>query len=209
MQNARPSGSKNEPSIGVHASNIESSESKNEDISLKASDMKEIRQPAKSLYQNELNLEDGIKASKEEYHMVRGVGRQLHRQISQNSQYSDNTTCSHTSQNTSTSMEKQLDPNNQIEIAIKKLANKKSQSLPFHPKTTTLPQSSDQKMVGSPVDQPTELNTKYVDEITQQTHNNLVTSETKKNKRKQQKKKRKKNRKKQIHPIARRTHEKT
>ena len=151
MQNARPSGSENELSIGVHASNIESSESKNEDISLKASDMKEIRQPAKLLYQNELNLEDGIKASKEEYHMVTGVGRQLHRQISQNSQYSDdNTTCSHTSQNTSTPMEKQLDPNNQIEIAIKKLANKKSQSLPFHPKTTTLPPSSDQKMVGEP-----------------------------------------------------------
>ena len=70
MQNARPSGSKNELSIGVHASNIESSESKNEDISLKASDMKEIRQPAISLYQNELNLEDGIKASEEEYHII-------------------------------------------------------------------------------------------------------------------------------------------
>ena len=30
--------------------------------------MKDLKHPAKSLYQNELNLEDGIIASKEDYH---------------------------------------------------------------------------------------------------------------------------------------------
>ena len=31
--------------------------------------MKDLKHPAKSLYQNELNLEDGIIASKEDYHI--------------------------------------------------------------------------------------------------------------------------------------------
>ena len=45
--------------------------------------MKDLRHPAKSLYQNELNLEDEIIASEEDYHMVTGANRQLHRQSSQ------------------------------------------------------------------------------------------------------------------------------
>ena len=32
--------------------------------------MKDLKHPAKSLYQNELNLEDGIIASKEDYHSM-------------------------------------------------------------------------------------------------------------------------------------------
>ena len=32
--------------------------------------MKDLKHPAKSLYQNELNLEDGIIASKEDYYTV-------------------------------------------------------------------------------------------------------------------------------------------
>ena len=43
--------------------------------------MKDLRHPAKSLYQNELNLEDEIIASEEDYHMVTGANRQFRRQI--------------------------------------------------------------------------------------------------------------------------------
>ena len=123
--------------------------------------MKDLKHPAKSLYQNELNLEDGIIASKEDYHMVTGANRQLHRQSSQNP---NDTIGSHVNQNLSNSTTRPLDPVNQIAIAMEKLEKKNSYPLLFHAKTTTLPPSSFQKtVVGSPVDQPTEPNTKYVD----------------------------------------------
>ena len=64
----RHSGSKNERSIGVRASNNKNPESENDDNPLRASKMKDFRHPAKSLYQNELNLEDEIIASEEVYH---------------------------------------------------------------------------------------------------------------------------------------------
>ena len=70
MQNKQLSVSKKVQSIGVHASNDENPESEDEDNSLKASDMKELKHPAKSLYQNELNLEDEIIASEEDYHIT-------------------------------------------------------------------------------------------------------------------------------------------
>ena len=59
--------------------------------------MKDLRHPAKSLYQNELNLEDEIIASEEDYHMVTGANRQLRRQILQNAQFLYDTTGSHAS----------------------------------------------------------------------------------------------------------------
>ena len=68
MQNARPFGSENERSIGVRASNNKNPESENDDNPLRASKMKDLKHPAKSLYQNELNLEDEIIASEEDYH---------------------------------------------------------------------------------------------------------------------------------------------
>ena len=71
--------------------------------------MKDLRHPAKSLYQNELNLEDEIKASEEDYHMVTGANRQLCRQISQNAHFLYDTTGSHASQDTSNSTELQID----------------------------------------------------------------------------------------------------
>ena len=82
MQNARPCGSKNERSIGVRASNNKNPESENDDNLLRASKMNDLKHPAKSLYQNELNLEDEIIASEEDYHMVTGPNQQLHRQSS-------------------------------------------------------------------------------------------------------------------------------
>ena len=64
----RPSGSKTTKSIGVRASNNKNPESENDDNPLRASKMKDLKQPAKSFYQNELNLEDGRIASEEDYH---------------------------------------------------------------------------------------------------------------------------------------------
>ena len=83
--------------------------------------MKDLKHPAKSLYQNELNLEDEMIALEEDYHMMTGSNRQLRRQILQNAQFFNDTTGSHASQDTSTSTKTQFDPNNQMAIAIKKL----------------------------------------------------------------------------------------
>ena len=68
MQNMPFSGSEKVQSIGVRASNNKNPESEDKNNPLKASDMKELKHPAKSLYQNELNLENEIIASKEDYH---------------------------------------------------------------------------------------------------------------------------------------------
>ena len=68
MQNKQLSGSKKVRSIGVHASENENSDSENDDYPLIASKMKELKTPAKSLYHNELNLEDERVASEEDYH---------------------------------------------------------------------------------------------------------------------------------------------
>ena len=87
MQNMQLSGYEKVQSIGVRESNNENPESEDEDNPLKASDMTELKHPAKSLYQNELNLEDKIIAPEEDYQMVTGANRQLHSRISQNSQY--------------------------------------------------------------------------------------------------------------------------
>ena len=77
MQNSRHFGSKNERSIGVRASNNKNPESENDDNPLRASKMKDLKHPAKSLYQNELNLEDEIIASEEDYHMVTGANNSI------------------------------------------------------------------------------------------------------------------------------------
>ena len=71
MQNRHLSGPEKVQSIGVRESNNKNSESEDEDNPLKASDMKELKHPAKSLYQNELNLEDEIIAPEEEYNTRR------------------------------------------------------------------------------------------------------------------------------------------
>ena len=141
MQNSQPSGSKNIRSNGVHASNIENSDTENEDNHpLRASDMRELRNPARPLYQNEPNLDETIisegDSEEEDYHMVTGANRQLHRQSSQNPQSLNDTVGSHADQTTLTLTNKPLDPDNQIAQAIEKLANKNSQQSLFHPKNT-------------------------------------------------------------------------
>ena len=73
IQNSQPSGSKNIRSNGVHASNIENSDTENEDDHpLRASDMRELRNPARPLCQNEPNLDETIiseeDSEEEDYH---------------------------------------------------------------------------------------------------------------------------------------------
>ena len=73
MQNKQLSGSTKVESVGVHALNKKNSESKNKNNPLRASDMKELKHLAKSMYQSELNLEDEILASEKVYLMVIGA----------------------------------------------------------------------------------------------------------------------------------------
>ena len=92
-QNSQPSGSKTMESIGVLASN-EYSES----------EIRYLRHSAKLLYENELNSNETLisneDSEEEEYHMVTGAKRQLHRQSSQNPESLNDTTRSHADHNT-------------------------------------------------------------------------------------------------------------
>ena len=60
-QNSQPSGSKNDRSNGVHASNGEISKTEDKgDHPLRASDMRELTNPARPLYENAPNLDETI-----------------------------------------------------------------------------------------------------------------------------------------------------
>ena len=142
-QEPQASGSKTNKSIGVHASLNENSDSENEDHPLRASKMKDLRLPAKPMFRAESDVdvtihsdEESDAESFEDYHMVTGANRQLHRQSSQNPQSLNDTTGSHAAQNTTTSSATPLDPVNQIALAIEKLANKNESQTFFHPKNT-------------------------------------------------------------------------
>ena len=140
IQNMQPSGSKTNKSIGVHASYNENIDSEDEDYPLQASKMRDLRHPAKPFHRSETNLDRTLISDEdsevEDYHMVTGANRQLHRQSSQNPQSLNDTVGSHVDQTTSTLTNKPLDPVNQIAQAIEKLANKNSQQSLFHPKNT-------------------------------------------------------------------------
>ena len=125
MQNSQPSGSKSIRSNGVHASNIENSDTEDEDgHPLEASEMHELRNSASPICQNKPNLNETIVSNEdseeEDYHMVTGANRQLHRQSSQNPQSLNDTLGSHADQTASTVTNKPLDPINQIALAIEK-----------------------------------------------------------------------------------------
>ena len=139
-QNTQPSGSKN-MSIGVHASVNDNSDPENEDSHpIRASNMHELRNPAKPFCQNRFELNETIVSNEdseeEDYHMVTGANRQLHRQNSQNPQSLNDTTGSHADQNATSSTTTPLDPVNQIALAIEKLAKQNPQPTLFHPKNT-------------------------------------------------------------------------
>ena len=64
-QNTQPSGSKCNKSIGVHASNEGNSDSEQDDHPFRASDMRDLRNPARPFDQTKLNL-DKTKISNED-----------------------------------------------------------------------------------------------------------------------------------------------
>ena len=137
MRENQPSGSKLSKFIGVHASNNENSDSENDDYPLRASKIKDLKHPAKPFFETETDLDQTIlsneESEQEDYHMVTGANRQLHRQSSQKL---NDTIGSHADQNTTNSITQPLDPVNQIALAIEKLANKNSPQSLFHPKIT-------------------------------------------------------------------------
>ena len=138
MQDPQPSGSRTIRSIGVHASNNENSETEDEDFPLKASKARDLKQPANPIYESDVDVtihsdEESDVEPIEDYHMVTGANRKLHRQSSQKLNDTIGSHADHSLPNLTT---QPFDPVNQIAIAIEKLANKNpSQSL-FHPKNT-------------------------------------------------------------------------
>ena len=101
--------------------------------------MHELRNPARPIHQNIPNINETILSNEdceeEDYHMVTGANRQLHRQSSQNPQSLNDTVGFHADQTTSTLTNKPLDPVNQSALAIEKLASKNPQQSLFTPKT--------------------------------------------------------------------------
>ena len=143
IQNMQPSGSKTIRIIGVHASHIYNSDSENEDYLSQASKMRDLRHPVKPLFRNESDVDVTIRSDEEsdieeeeDYHMVTGANKHLHRQSSQNSQPSNDTIRSRADQQISATTETPSDPVNQIAQAIEKLANKNRPQSLFHPKNT-------------------------------------------------------------------------
>ena len=139
-EDMQPSGSRSKESIGVYASNIENCDPEDEDNPIRASKMTELKHPAKPLFRSESDVdvtihsdEESDAESLEDYHMVTGANRQLHRQSSQKL---NDTLGSRADQNTSTSTTNPFDPVNQIALAIEKLANKNTPQSLFHPKNT-------------------------------------------------------------------------
>ena len=99
--------------------------------------MQDLKHPAKPFFETETDLDQILLSNEEsegeDYHMVTGANRQLHRQSSQKL---NDTIGSHADQNTTNSITQPLDPVNQIALAIEKLANKNSPQSLFHPKNT-------------------------------------------------------------------------
>ena len=73
-QNIQPLGSKNDRPTELHASNIDISNSEDEDHLLRASDMRELRSPARPIYKSVPNVSKTIfskeDSEEEDYHMV-------------------------------------------------------------------------------------------------------------------------------------------
>ena len=72
IESMQPSGSKGKKSMVVNASDNESIDSENEDIPLKASEMRDLRHPAKPIHQNDTTLDATVifneESDEEDYH---------------------------------------------------------------------------------------------------------------------------------------------
>ena len=82
--NIEPSGAVGKRSMGVNASDNESLDSENDDIPLKASEMRELRHPARPIQQNDTTLEAKVifneESDEEDYH-IWVVGKVLRRAL--------------------------------------------------------------------------------------------------------------------------------
>ena len=65
IQDLQPSVYKTNRSIGLCASNIENTDSENDDYPLKASKMKDLKHPARALFQNESDVDVTIHSKEE------------------------------------------------------------------------------------------------------------------------------------------------
>ena len=79
IQEPQPSGSRIDPSIGVRGSNIKNSDSENDDYRLRASKMKDLKHPARPLFQNESDVDvtshPNEESDVEDYHTLNAKTR--------------------------------------------------------------------------------------------------------------------------------------
>ena len=117
-----------------NASEPENQECEIQDNPFRPSNMNELRTPIQPLIIQNIDLNDSVvineDRTQEDYHMVTGATKPLHRQSS------NNTTTTHNEHLVAEPLNIQQDPGNQIAMAIEKLASRNSQPSLFHPKNT-------------------------------------------------------------------------
>ena len=118
------------------ASEPENQECEIQDNLFRPSNFNELRTPIQPLSIQNIDLNDSVvineDRAQEDYHMVTGATKPLHRQSS------NNTTTTHNEHLIAEPLNIQHDPVNQIAMAIEKLASRNSQPSHFHPKKNTL-----------------------------------------------------------------------
>ena len=118
----------------ANASEPEKQETEVQDNPLRPSNMNELRTPMQPLSIQNIDLNDSVTINEnritEDYHMVTGATKPLHRQSS------NNTTIPHNEHLIAEPLNIQQDPVNQIAMAIAKLASRNPQPSLFHPKNT-------------------------------------------------------------------------
>ena len=117
-----------------NATEPENQEREIQDNPFRPSNLNELRTPMQPLNIQNIDLNDSVvmneDRTQEDYHMVTGATKPLHRQSS------NNTTITHNEHLIAEPLNIQQDPVTQIAMAIEKLANRNSQPSLFHPKNT-------------------------------------------------------------------------
>ena len=117
-----------------NASEPENQECEIQDNPFRPSNLNELRTPMQPLSIQNIDLNDSVvineDRTQEDYHMVTGATKPLHRQSS------NNTTTTHNEHLIAEPLNIQQDPVNQIAMAIEKLASRNSQPSLSHPKNT-------------------------------------------------------------------------
>ena len=117
-----------------NASEPENQECEIQDNPFGPSNPNELRTPIQPLSTQNIDLNDSVVINEdrtgEDYHMMTGAIKPLHRQSS------NNTTTTHNEHLIAEPLNIQQDPVNQIAMAIEKLASRYSQPSLFHPKNT-------------------------------------------------------------------------